>query len=262
MALTSFFRRHARYRALVDACADAELAPADAVSMDAHLGACAECRAAVDAARVMKASIAALPEVAVPRSFRLTPAMVATQRPMPAKAATPGLLMVARVGAAASVAAFAVVATLNFSNTGDDADETIAASAPAPESAELKNAANEPNRDDSADDGGTAAQDTPSQPGVASAPAGGGVSGAGVESPVVPATGTEPTPGSGLNIQASGATATAAGDEEPPADAFSLEYGVATDEDTDYTPWLAGLGVFALAALGTVAFMEVQRRRS
>lgn len=260
MALTSFFRRHARYRDLVDAYADAELSPADAARMDTHLATCADCRAVVDSARVMKASVAALPEVAAPRSFRLTPAMVAPQRPVPTKAATPGFLILARVGAAASVAAFAIVATLNFSSSGDTDDQTIAASAPVPESAELKSAGNEPNRSSSADDG-AAAQDTQGQPGVASPPAGGGVSGAGVESPVVPAIGTEPTPGAERNIPEGGETATAAGGEEPPANAFSLEYGVAPDDDTGYTAWLAGLGTLAVAALGTLAVMEVRRRR-
>ncbi len=256
MALTSFFRRHERYRALVDACADAELAPADAARMDAHLAACAECRAAVAAARVMKASVAALPEVAVPRSFRLTPAMVATEAPMPAKAATPGLLMLARVAAAASVAAFAVVATLNFSSTGGTGDQTIAADASAPEGAELKSAGTEAIGDD-----GSATQDTQSQPGAASPPASGGVSGAGVESPVAPATGAEPTPGAGVNIAAGSETATAAGGEEPPANAFTREYGAAPDEDTGYTPWLAGLGALAVAALGALTILEVRRWR-
>lgn len=256
MALTSFFRRHARYRELVDAWADAELAPAEAARMDAHLAGCAECRAAVDSARVMKASVAALPELAVPRSFRLTPAMVATQRSVPAKAATPGFLMVARVGAAASVAAFAIVATLNFSGTGDTGDQTIAASAPAPESAELKSTGTE-----ATDDDGAAAQDMQSQPGAASPPAGGGVSGAGVDTPAVPATGTEPTPEASRNILAGDGTALTDATDGPPANAFNLEYGVATDDDTGYTPWLAGLGALAVAALGTLAFMEVRRRR-
>lgn len=255
MALTSFFHRHARYRELVDACADAELAPVDAARMDAHLAGCAECRAAVDSARVTKAAVAALPELAVPRSFHLTPAMVATQRPVPTKAAAPVFLVVARVGAAASVAAFAIVATLNFSGSDGSRDQTIAADAPALEGAELKSAGAQ-----ATDDDGAAAQDMQSQPGVASAPAGGGVTGAGVESPAVPATGAEPTPGAERNNLAGGDTATAPG-EEPLADAFSLEYGVATDDDTGYTLWLAGLGALAVAALGTLAFMEVRRRR-
>ncbi|MBE0609252.1 MAG: zf-HC2 domain-containing protein [Dehalococcoidia bacterium] len=256
MALTSFFRRHGRYRVLVDASADAELAPADAARMDAHLAACAECRAAVDAARVMKASVAALPEVAVPRSFRLTPAMVTTQRPMPTRAAAPGFLILARVGAAASIAAFAVVATLNFSSTGDTGDQTIAASAPAPESAELKSTGTEATNDD-----GAAAQDMQSQPGAASPPAAGGVSGAGVETPAVPATGDQPTPDAGRNILAGDGTALTDATDGPPANTYGLEYGVATADDTGYTPWLAGLGALAVAALGTLAVMEVRRRR-
>lgn len=256
MALTSFFRRHHRYRVLIDACADAELAPADAVRMDVHLAACTECRAAVDAARVMKASVAALPEVAVPRSFRLTPAMVTAQRPMPTTAAAPGFLILARVGAAASIAAFAVVATLNFSSTGDTGDQTIAASAPAPESAELKSTGTE-----ATDDDGAAAQDMQSQPGAASPPAGGGVSGAGVDTPAVPATGTEPTPEASRNILAGDGAALTDATDGPPGNTYGLEYGVAPDDDTGYTPWLAGLGALAVGALGTLTFMEVRRRR-
>jgi hypothetical protein len=257
MELTFLFRRHARYRALIDACADAELAPAGMARMEGHLVGCAECRAALEAARVIRASVAALPEVAVPRSFRLTPAMVAAQRPGVARAATPGFLVVARVAAAASVAVFAVVATLNFSGTDDSGDNPFAASgSAAPEAAELKSTANDAFDDD---DGGTTAQDTASPPGAASPPGGGGVSGAGVETPVAPVTGAEPTPE--RNIAAGTDGTGAAPGEEPPADPFSLQYGTTPEDGNGATPWLVGLGALSLAALGTLAFMEFKRRR-
>lgn len=256
MRFIPFIRSHSSLRGMIDAFADAELAPAEAARMDAHLAACAECRASLDAARVVKASVASLPEVAVPRSFRLTAASVAPGRPVATKATTPAFLMVARIGAAASVAAFAVVATLNFSSTGDSGDQTIAASAPAPEGAELKSATG------ATDDDGAAAQDMQSQPGAASPPSGGGVSGAGVDTPVAPSTGVESTPDASRNILAGDGTALTNATEDPPADSFSVAYGTTPAEDTDYTPWLAGLGALAIAALGTLTFMEVRRRRS
>lgn len=256
MRLIPFVRSHSSLRAMADAYADGELAPREAARFEAHFGACEECRAAVEATRALKASLAAMPEAAVPRSFRLTPAMVSTHQPLRARAATPGFLVVARVAAAASVAAFGIVATLNFSSTGGNGDRSIAASgSPANEAAELKSADGAPA---GGDDAGATAQDTSSQPGVASPSSGGGVSGAGVDTPVVP----EVTPAPSERNTLAEDTVEAGDGDEPPADAFSLRYESGSEEGTDYGPWLAGLAALSIAALATLAFMEVQRRRT
>lgn len=260
MRLIPFVRRHSRFRDMVDAYADGELAPGEAARFEAHMASCDGCRAAVESTRALKASLAAIPEVAVPRSFRLTPAMVTPHQPLRARAATPGFLVVARVGAAASVAAFAIVATVSFSSSGNSGDQSIAASGSAAnEAAELKSDAAGPI---GGDDAGTTAQDTSNQPGIASPSSGGGVSGAGVETPIAPATGVELTPEAAERNALPDVTADGANGDEPPSDAFSLQYQGDTGGGTDYAPWLAGLAVLSVAALATVAFMEVQRRRT
>ena len=185
--------------------------------------------------------------------------MVAMHPPHRAAVATPGFLVVARVAAAASVAAFGIVATLNFSSTGGNSDQSIAASgAAANEAAELKSADSGPA---GGDDAAATAQDTSSQPGIASPSSGGGVSGAGVETPVAPGAGVEVTPEPAERSAQSESDADGRHGDEPPSDAFSLQYESGTEESTDYAPWLAALAVLSVAALATLAFLEVQRRR-
>lgn len=74
----------------------------------------------VEAGRVLKASLGAVPMVEAPRSFRITPALLQERAPARAPVRATPVLMVARFGAAASVAAFAVVGTLQFSSSSDE----------------------------------------------------------------------------------------------------------------------------------------------
>src|SRR5690606_23736875 len=103
MARIPFFRTHERYREMADAYLDGELRPGDLAKFEAHSAGCAECAAMLETGRVLKQSLATVPTVEAPRSFRLTPAMIEAKAPARPKAApTSPLLVVARFGAAAS----------------------------------------------------------------------------------------------------------------------------------------------------------------
>ena len=95
-----------------DAYADGELGGPDLARFERHLAACKTCQATVADSRAIRAAITKLPQVAVPRSFAITPEMAAAARPARLRAATPVYLTFARAGAALSVAAFATVAAV------------------------------------------------------------------------------------------------------------------------------------------------------
>ncbi|MBI5947918.1 MAG: zf-HC2 domain-containing protein [Chloroflexi bacterium] len=71
------FSGHGRWRERASAFADGELRPRDRERFAAHLGRCADCAALVDDLRLLKAAVGSLPATEAPRSFRLTPAMLA-----------------------------------------------------------------------------------------------------------------------------------------------------------------------------------------
>jgi anti-sigma factor RsiW len=75
---------HGRWRAQLDAFIDDELAAAPRERLEHHLAGCGACQALVAQARLAKAAVAALPAIDAPRSFRLTPAMIAAAAPEPA----------------------------------------------------------------------------------------------------------------------------------------------------------------------------------
>lgn len=106
MSPFSFLRRHPRGE--LAPYVDARLDAAAAARVENHLARCATCSADVDAQREGKALVARLPVEQVPRSFALTPEMVATpaRRSTPA---TPPLAAGLRIGAAGIALALAVV---------------------------------------------------------------------------------------------------------------------------------------------------------
>lgn len=147
MNLAALFRPHQRWRRSIDAYADGELAPATARKFEAHLGRCAACAADVEAARSLRLLMSETPPVAVPRSFRLTPAMLdAPRRPAPERVSPrAGFVMRASQAlAGVAVLAFAVLVVVDVSGSGsggDDAANTMGAaaadSAPAPQESSL-----------------------------------------------------------------------------------------------------------------------------
>ena len=260
MPLASLFRRHARIRELLDAFVDGELRPSDAARVEAHLPSCAACREAIAATRALKASLAALPEAPAPRTFRLTPAMAARPSPKHSSPAFPGFIVAARIAAAASVAAFAVVGTLSLTSDRGTGDQTLSAGGVA-ESVDLKATDSAPTAG-GADDGGAASatQDTP--PAIASPPGGGGVSGAGVPSPEPAAGAATPSADRNASPGGDGAALTPASDEQPPADSLAVAYDAPTSDGDAYAPWVVSLGGLSVLTLGIVALLEIRRRRA
>jgi len=131
MWTTGIFHRHRKYAEMVDAFVDAELRDGDARRFTAHLETCARCSDAVAAARQFKAALKAVPEAPAPRSFRITPAMLAGSQgsAVPARTGVPLYMNLARAGAALSVVAFAsVVAFGAFDSPPSGDDDSSAAS--------------------------------------------------------------------------------------------------------------------------------------
>src|SRR5207249_371654 len=77
MRAPRFLRAHARWREQLDGYADDELEASDSAALERHLESCSACRLRLEQTRSLKVALAALPQVATPRSFRLTPGMVA-----------------------------------------------------------------------------------------------------------------------------------------------------------------------------------------
>lgn len=268
MARIPFLKTHSRYREMADAYLDGELRPGELARYEAHAASCAECSAMLETGKALKASLGSIPAVAAPRSFRITPAMVQERAPVPAAKRVTPVLLVARVGAAASVAAFAVVGTLQFSSTSDDGMTT--ASAPTYElaagAAEDDSANHADGADKDGDDGEVVPMGTES-PQLAPPPSA-EVGGAGFDAATpVPGTGAPDEGGAG-NLQPNDDGSRSSTERDPDADdlpaggtAFTA---LAEPEDgaTDYGPWLVVLGGVSIVALGTLGTMEFRRRRA
>ncbi|HXU24731.1 MAG TPA: zf-HC2 domain-containing protein [Tepidiformaceae bacterium] len=136
MSIPWSVRPHGRWRKQLDAYIDGELSPAQSGRFEAHLASCARCAREVEAARLLKAALQAIPQVPAPRSFRLTPQMAADLRPERVVAVRPSRLplLVAQVATGIAVAAFATVFAFdhlssNSSSNGSQASAPLAASA-------------------------------------------------------------------------------------------------------------------------------------
>lgn len=148
MRLSSIFTRHSWYSDRADAYADGELTSSDRTRFESHLIACEECQSNIATAHALRSALERVPEAPIPRSFRVTPQMVAETPKPTLKAPAPLYLGLARAGAALSVAAFAVVLVVGMigsdSSANHSAQDTAGASAPfntAPESAPLEKSA-------------------------------------------------------------------------------------------------------------------------
>ena len=252
---------------MADAYLDGELRPGELAKFEAHAAGCAECSALLETGKALKASLGAIPAVAAPRSFRITPAMVKERAPAPAAKRVTPVLLVARVGAAASVAAFAVVGTLQFSSTSDDGMTT--ASAPTYElaagAAEDDSANHADGADKDGDDGEVVPMGTES-PQLAPPPSA-EVGGAGVPE-ATPAPGTGPETAGGEVPQPSDDGSRHSTQRDP--DAYDTQAGDSafaslpepTDDEDDFSPWLIALGGLSVVSLGALGTMEYRRRRS
>ena len=104
--MTWLFNRHSRLRQLLSAYADGQVTESERGRVDAHLPGCELCRSELEGFRATVSLLRELPELPVPRSFKLqaAPAQVA---------ATSGLMWSARL---ATAAAGSVVAALLIGN--------------------------------------------------------------------------------------------------------------------------------------------------
>jgi hypothetical protein len=132
-----FFRAHSRLQEQVSAYVDNELGGREQARVRDHLEACAECTALAGSFAGTKQLLAALPAVEPPRSFRLTPAIMAAparSRPVPARSRLP--LRVAQMATAVAVMALAIVVVVDLGDSGSSGSQTAApASAGGAESA-------------------------------------------------------------------------------------------------------------------------------
>jgi hypothetical protein len=254
---------------MADAYLDGELDPRDVSKFETHAAGCTECAAMMEAGRVLKASLGAVPMVEAPRSFRITPALLQERAPARASVRVTPVLMVARFGAAASVAAFAVVGTLQFSSSSD---EPTTAASPMYELSTAAGAAEDTKVDGA--DGDAAGGDDDSDevvplatedPQIAPPPSA-DVGGAGVPEAtpapgeVVPdQNGDEPQPADdgARNTNDPGANLYGEGAADTMIRALPEESDAA-----DYGPWLVVLGGVSIVSLAAVGSLEYRRRRA
>jgi hypothetical protein len=187
----SIFNRHPR--AELSAYLDGELIPLRIEAMQAHLASCQSCRAELEALRELKTGLATLPEIAVPRSFALTPEMAVRPLrekerpvvPVRARALANGM----RLAGAGMTLALVLVLVLDFTGGGTKGGGT-------PTAANVQQFAAAQNSDSSSvAGGGIASAPTPVPPhsDVGANPAPTGLSsGPGAENPATP--GLAPAP--------------------------------------------------------------------
>lgn len=123
-------RSHAPWETQLDAFVDGELDAAAQARLEAHLASCHRCSRQVEVTRSLKSTLASLPELPAPRSFHLTPEMVAGARvtvsPPPRPSRVP--LLVAQVATGLAVAGFGAV--FAFDRLSNKSPSNTAASAP------------------------------------------------------------------------------------------------------------------------------------
>lgn len=262
MRMIPFLRSHSRFTRELDAFVDGELAPREAAAFETHLARCQQCRAAVAVARALKAEIGALPEQPAPRSFALTPELVARgpARQPAMRTSAPLYLNLARGAAAISVVAFVAVFTASLANGGDDSTAAGANRAERDSTFEAKDAAvPQLAATESSGAGSQYGLETPTlaPPGTA-----GSISGAGVGSatPQPPETGANETP---APDQQTGETNSAVGGSAADS-GLKVEQPVpsTTRDDSGGIPWTSVFGGVAGVSLGILLVAESRRRRS
>lgn len=139
MRIFDALRPHARWYREVDAYVDSELSPRTLACFEAHLRACRRCASAVDERASLKGAFGAMPDLVAPRSFRLSPdmvagPMVATPVRQPA-ARLASRLSLALAGLAVVGLASTVVVDLNGSGQGSAVPSTFQTSSATGDSA-------------------------------------------------------------------------------------------------------------------------------
>ncbi len=137
------FPGHGRWRERASAFADGELRARDRERFAAHVSRCAECAAFVDDLRLLKNAVSSLPRAEAPRSFRLTPEMVARPAAFsPSRDERRPLVVARRVSQFASAAAVVALSVIALSaldigsGGGDGGAATLASRDSEPKAAE------------------------------------------------------------------------------------------------------------------------------
>lgn len=257
MRIVNVLRRHSWYGRNASAFVDGELLPPELRRFEAHLESCGACASAVADAREWKALAGSLPDAALPRSFRLTPAMAAAAKPGPnaGRAAVPYLGLV-RAGAGLSLAAFAaVVAFAAFDSGGPNGGRDGATAA----SVEIQDAAGGDATDSSSN---KYAAPEPTAPLLGPA-SGGGVSSSGFGTatvvsslPVAPSA-LAATPGAGEGVSRASDDS---GGEGGLAGGYPLEARDSAEKESGRGMLVIGLGLVAAAMLAILGALEVMRR--
>ena len=121
-------RRHSRFARDLDAYVDGELAHARVRELELHLARCVSCARIVEERQLLKRMAAALPEVAAPRSFRITAEMVAARPVAGARSAAPQRWQLNLARGAAAIAIFGLVATVTVDLAGGGTNSNSTAS--------------------------------------------------------------------------------------------------------------------------------------
>lgn len=118
---------HERLRLLLDDYIAGALDERERREIETHLETCAECRATAEELRTVRAALRALPEVEAPRSFRLTPEMVAAPKaPVPIRPRQPAWIpRFAQIAAAVAALGFASVLAIDIFGSAGDEDQVI-----------------------------------------------------------------------------------------------------------------------------------------
>lgn len=265
-------RPHRRWEEAASAYVDGELGDGALRRFESHLSGCAACTEQVEGLRHTKALIAGMPEVAGPRSFRLTPAMLGQPARQPLKAAPSwgfrGAAMVAGVAVVALLSVVAIDTSRSSENAANHAESTAndgtrqtlstASGAAAGTSAEDSAAPRSVPTPSPAtkgiappDIGGTGAQTLPTASNASPVP--------GVTQPQAPLTG----PGSSSSPDVTSSNAYAA--TVPPQGALVPATGAPAneqDEGEPYRPLEAGLAALAIGAAVGAALMYRRKGRS
>jgi Putative zinc-finger len=174
--------KHARLRDKLSPYLDGRLTSAEIKSLEGHLVSCEECRRALDELRATVSAVRELPEVEAPKSFALTPAMLARKTPTLPSRPVPSFGVGMRLAGAAVAVALTVVVVGDLTFAGSDGgvgDE--AGSQPASDSrtaAELDSGFNaEKSADDGAAQGYAAPTSAAGAAGSASCPSAAGTTG-------------------------------------------------------------------------------------
>jgi hypothetical protein len=254
MKLFGLVRDHKPDKGALSALVDGALDTQAAAELEAHVAGCAACAAELEGMRRVKSMLAALPQVAPARSFRVRAADV-EERATPQMTPSTGLLRAMPILAATAAIVFVATLATDFS-TRDSNSGRQATVAPLANGAAERSSAMEPASADQGEDSFSAEATKQYYSATPSAPAGA----IAADSSDVPAdsAGREAQPGTAADNAEGGQPAPV-----PSRQAGSPEtVSTGDDDDGNRTGYLIVEVVAGAAAFGALALFVINRRRS